>query len=749
MSSTSETIIKKKPSVWIIRLLMFSRIFFIVAALVFAVILWHQNTNKLLNSINILASVNPNIELLEQGIKNLYDAENDFRYYIATYENKYFQDYTTKIKTVANIFDTLQTALYQKRPTGPSSFDSIFYRKLIAGNVFINMKRSIDSLLMISMKWDTVRPRLIVTPTYDASKIRAWRSFMESSDTIKLDAKPEKERALISINWERLRKKKAKKDEAGEQVVTHSKSATVDSALISGANTDSMDALFAKDIQNFYMDHINKYINGQSRLNKQETEIVKLNSLLIKELEEILKSIKENEIASTNFLKADSSFTAKQSARIISSLAVIAFIFASVLFFLIVVNLRKVELYTNKLDSEREKAETLLNQKNNLLTNLNSQIRTQLAQIIGFTEQINHSDITKEQEKYTKSISQASDKLLFMSNQIMDYMGLDAQTLYFEKNIFNPYKSIQQLSASFLPFAKAKKLNLSAHLADDNLLVEGDEKRFKQIVGNLISNSIKFTKTGEVNIRTFVTPMAENKIMITIEVEDTGIGIKESLHEAIFSPFFQAGRAENGNLQEGSGLGLTICKMLTTQLHGTIHLKSKPNSGTLVTVAIPFTTKQVSTTDSNSRPTDKDLSKRTPSEEVVYKKVLLIDDDEQSALLFKSVLKKHAYLADISSNTTNGLILFENKIYSAVILSTSLPIHSIVETIKTIRKNRISVKSKIPIVLLTNNIHEQNQKPWKDLDFTHSLLKPVKENEPIKLTPKFSQKEKNTGDKQS
>ena len=218
--------------------------------------------------------------------------------------------------------------------------------------------------------------------------------------------------------------------------------------------------------------------------------------------------------------------------------------------------------------------------KSEFLANMSHEIRTPMNAIIGFTEILNKKISGEQEKKYLQSIMGSSKTLLRLINDILDLSKVEAGKMVMEYEYFDVSQTMEDIRNIFSEKADGKNLGLELHL--DQALppaVYLDEVRFRQVFINLVSNSIKFTDSG--NIKLSCNVLKKNRKDKTMELEisikDTGIGISASDLDHIFDAFSQ----HSGNIAKygGTGLGLSITKNLTTMMNGSIHVESEPGKG--------------------------------------------------------------------------------------------------------------------------------------------------------------------------
>jgi signal transduction histidine kinase len=222
---------------------------------------------------------------------------------------------------------------------------------------------------------------------------------------------------------------------------------------------------------------------------------------------------------------------------------------------------------------------------------MSHEIRTPITGVIGMAELLSGMKLDPEQRDYVENIQRSANALLTVINDILDFSKVESGRLDIEEVQFSLSVIIQDVGKMLGYAAEKKNLNFLPEVAEDvedNFVVIGDPGRVRQIITNLLTNSIKFTNQGHVKFSVAKGAETADSIEIKFVVEDTGIGIDDEVRKKLFQPFSQ-GDASTARRFGGTGLGLTICKNLLGLMNGRMEMESEVGSGTTVTFWIPFT----------------------------------------------------------------------------------------------------------------------------------------------------------------
>lgn len=241
--------------------------------------------------------------------------------------------------------------------------------------------------------------------------------------------------------------------------------------------------------------------------------------------------------------------------------------------------LETIEVQNIELDIARKEAIEASRVKSEFLANTSHEIRTPLNGIMGFSRQLEKSDLNHQQREYLSIINQSSKSLLHIINDILDFSKIEAGKLVLDHVEFNLRSIIDEVSALLAPSAHEKELDLVQLIHPQvPALIVGDPLRLKQVLSNLISNAIKFTHQGQICIEVSLESLQQQQAQLIFRVSDTGIGLSEQQQADIFSAFTQANTSTSREFG-GTGLGLVIAKRLTEQMGGDIGIQSQVSQG--------------------------------------------------------------------------------------------------------------------------------------------------------------------------
>jgi signal transduction histidine kinase/ActR/RegA family two-component response regulator len=319
--------------------------------------------------------------------------------------------------------------------------------------------------------------------------------------------------------------------------------------------------------------------------------------------------------------------------------------------------------------------------KSEFLASMSHELRTPLNAVIGFAEVLLErmfGDINARQEEYLRDIWSSGKHLLELLNEILDLSKVEAGQMELAPGIFSVHNAIEYAMSMVRERASAHGISLEVHVAADIGEIEADELRFKQIVLNLIGNAVKFTPAG--GHVTVSATTAEDQLLV--RVTDDGPGIAAEDRERIFESFQQGGRGPTS--EEGTGLGLTLCRRIVELFGGRLWLESELGGGSTFGFTIPLT-----------RPRPEPAADGTGAQPLV----VLVEDDRTSLNLFEAYLEGTGIDLVTARDGTDGLALIRRHTPDAVLLDIRLPGMDGWQVLRAMKADRST--DGIPVIVLT------------------------------------------------
>ena len=373
------------------------------------------------------------------------------------------------------------------------------------------------------------------------------------------------------------------------------------------------------------------------------------------------------------------------------------------------------------LEQARQEAETANDSKSRFLASMSHEIRTPMNAVLGILAILKESQLKPNQQSLVDTATDSSELLLSIINDILDFSRMEANTFYLNNSTFNLHECLQHSLHSFQPQANKKQLQLTLSLPSNvPKYVSGDVNRLRQIMLNLIGNSLKFTDTGFILVAVDVQPI-NDRLQLSCTVKDSGIGIKAEQLDCLFEEFTMADNSFSRS-HEGSGLGLAITKRLVNMMDGDISVKSEYKKGSEFTFQIIVdlsTTEEIDIIQTRKQSLQTLTSKNTKKQA----QLLVVEDNHANQIVIKNTLHYAGYEIDIASNGKEAISMNQEKTYDLIFMDISMPEMDGMTATKNIRS--LSKKhQKIPIIALTAHALSGDKERFIHAGMTDYLSKP-------------------------
>ncbi len=390
------------------------------------------------------------------------------------------------------------------------------------------------------------------------------------------------------------------------------------------------------------------------------------------------------------------------------------------------------EEITQRKESE-EALQKALKIKSEFLSNMSHEIRTPINGVIGISNLLMSENLTPQQHEYVKVLHHSSNNLLSVVSDILDFSKLDSDNFKLEKKSFNLYDGCEKVYQLFKPKADEKGLNF-IFLPDStphSELIVGDEFRLGQILNNLISNAIKFTKHGSVEFSYKVISSDSNNATYEFLVKDSGIGMKEEEIENVFESFSQANSTINRKFG-GTGLGLSICKKLVEKFGGKINVQSAYKVGSSFSFSITFEKHKEEKHTIKVEPaiTNQNLSKM---------KILLAEDNNINVFILNNFLKKWGADVTVVENGKLALEMLNHEHFDIVLMDYHMPVMNGLEATTEIRKSEDEITRNTPVFALTADVTTGTKQMLLNNGFNQYVSKPFAPEVLYELLFKYKQ----------
>ena len=370
----------------------------------------------------------------------------------------------------------------------------------------------------------------------------------------------------------------------------------------------------------------------------------------------------------------------------------------------------------------KDEAERANSAKSEFLANMSHEIRTPLNTITGYTYLLENSDLNSKQKEYADKIDMAAKNLLGIINEILDFSKIEARRMTLELVNFDLFRILDDLCGMVGFEAQRKGIKLDLNIKPGvPQYIKGDPVRLKQVVLNLLANSVKFTHEGSIDILVELLGKDQNQVSLRFIVTDTGIGISEEQKKSLFEVFTQ-GDASTSRKYGGTGLGLAICKRMVELMGGYISVESEIGKGSTFSFTINFAI-------ADSIPIKQEEGEIARLTRIFEKKkILLIEDNLINLQMTKEILDQLGFDTDTAENGFIALQRVEQKCYDAILVDIRMPEMDGYETTRRIRA--LQDTENLPIIALSADAVEGVAEKAKAAGVNGYLTKPLN---PLKL----------------
>ena len=378
------------------------------------------------------------------------------------------------------------------------------------------------------------------------------------------------------------------------------------------------------------------------------------------------------------------------------------------------------------LEDARTEANQANAAKSIFLANMSHEIRTPINSILGMNEMILREATDDHILEYADDIRKSGDTLMSLINNILDFSKIESGKMEIRPAGYSVFRLLRECYHLVEGRAQEKDLPIEIKCtADIPRELQGDMERIKQILVNLLTNSIKYTRAGKVTLSVKWASFSDTEGLIEFVVTDTGQGISEEDFTKLFKEFQRIDEDKNRTV-EGTGLGLAICRELLKMMDGNITVSSTPGEGSVFTVSLPQ--KILDPMPSG----EFELIKEAAPARSAYKesfhapeaRILVVDDIEMNLKLISALLKKTGMQISVANSGERAIDICKNEEFDLILMDHMMPPPDGYETMKLIKKAG-GHNAGIPVIVLTANAVEGAEVTYLSMGFDGYLSKPI------------------------
>ena len=457
------------------------------------------------------------------------------------------------------------------------------------------------------------------------------------------------------------------------------------------------------------------------------------NSIVTRKINQILRDIEEEEVNASLERMQNKQKILRETSLLIAGIAIVSVIIVIIFIFMITRDISKSKYYRMQLEKAKQYAEDLLHSREKMMLTISHDIRAPLSSIIGYIDLLLRRHPDERQQYYLDNMSGSASHILSLVNDLLDFHRLESGKMEIQRVAFSVSALFNEIFTSFRPIAESKDLTFVLNLKEEGTekLYIGDPIRIRQIVGNLLSNALKFTREGRVVMVVSINALADNSALLNVLVSDSGPGIPPEEQERIFGEFTRLSATEKA---EGFGLGLSITRKMTVLMGGNLSLKSVVGQGCDFTIELPLTVADVQVLPAAEEEAVSEPELPSFAGRDVY--CLLVDDDPLQLALTEEYLRQNHVEVSSCTDPFSVVTLLQKTSFDAVITDIQMPGMDGYQLLESIRNSGIPGTENLPVIALSASVENEHDH-YLESGFTGFLNKPFTARQLITLLNKL------------
>lgn len=364
----------------------------------------------------------------------------------------------------------------------------------------------------------------------------------------------------------------------------------------------------------------------------------------------------------------------------------------------------------------KDEAEAANRAKSEFLANMSHEIRTPLNGVLGMLQLLEAENISPAQHSYVNKALNSGRSLLRLISDILDFSRMEAGALELRDEPFDLRRTFQELHAMFSVQLGEDVVTLDMNI-DESVppALIGDEARLRQILFNLVGNSVKFTHQGNISVSASAVRTEGGLFRVHMLISDTGVGIPVEKQNSVFDPFTQV-EGSFARSYQGTGLGLGIVSRLVDHFGGSLFLCSQPGEGTTFRISLPFAPAKH---EGKSK-------KRTERKESGGSHLLLAEDDPTNRDTAQAMLSRLGHSIDVAENGMEALKMLAENTYDCVLMDVRMPVMDGLEATRRIRSgDRQGIDPTIPVIAVTAHAMAGDREQFLSAGMDDYISKPL------------------------